>query len=1078
MTVPKTLCEGRYKVKDVLGRSEHSTVYECYDPEREERVAVKVLSVSGPNPQIAREMFRREVGALKGFEHPHVVQMLDYLAEEQAGRLNIVLEVVPGGVTLEELISKGATSALTATLRWRLEQALGLLQVLVRAHGRGIIHRDVKLRNVLLDREQNQLKLVDFGIARILENYGRGASGQTLREFYTRPYAAPEQVLQRDTSFPADLYAYGVVLASLLAWRLPEPGFAADGIADFLAGFKAEHTDKDGIGELEELLRGLLRTDPAARPKAPDIERVLRVALDGLVERAPVPVILTTMPRKKALSLGLKVSLLDDINHGLRIIYEPERDGHSWSIWCIGRRGQARLAPDMEKPTKLKIVDYIQPHPTELARLRERTVAAPFLLVEAEGSAEPLITFAWEDHQKREVERAEQAERESMLSIASFILQKQRERLESIRVRYTLRDESNDAPAAVSPASVEPWKQKLLALADPALPAAPSPARPEKLHIKAGEFLRLKVLSVHAGLAGDEVIEVDEGVVPPGFAEMIGTDSTFALNGRNVGTAWGYDASERVLTLKLQHAVSLPTEGELTCEDVAQRTSLDRQEKAITTFRTDGAVNPRLPKLLLHPDTNALDEREPLELVQKGLEPADDVADLVSRALAARDFFLLQGPPGTGKTTFITEVICQILIKEPSARILLTSQSNEAVNNAVEAVRKQDKSLGDHWRIVRDQRQEPGKTAPVGFDYDFAAWAVDTKARCEREAQALPPGLGDEQRKAVLDALANWRGKLAQIPDVRQDYAESVQVWAMTLLRVPTLWQRMRSVRFDYVIVDEAARATTSELLVALVTGARFLLVGDHRQLPPFFDSETKTDLREAEVDVERASKSLFEELFERTAASNRATLRRQFRMHRSIGKLVADLYYPEIGIEHGVADELRELPLDGLGGEQRVFWLNVAEGRERQTEGSTSRWNHEEVLAIDRLLSGWEQELRRKGATFTVGVIAAYDDQREKLLDRIRPGSQRWQALRIRIDTVDAFQGKQDDIMLYSMVRANTSELRFIADRRRLNVAFSRAKRLLVIVGHRETAQLHPDLRKVVDAVPASAVLTPGRKT
>ncbi|HEX8704268.1 MAG TPA: AAA domain-containing protein, partial [Myxococcaceae bacterium] len=486
----------------------------------------------------------------------------------------------------------------------------------------------------------------------------------------------------------------------------------------------------------------------------------------------------------------------------------------------------------------------------------------------------------------------------------------------------------------------------------------------------------------------------------------------------------------------------------------------------------------RLPKLLLHPDTNALDEREPLELVQQGLEPADEVADLVSRALAARDFFLLQGPPGTGKTTFITEVICQILLREPSARILLTSQSNEAVNNAVEAVRKQDKTLGNHWRIVRDQRQESGKTALVGFDYDFAAWAVDTKARCEKEAQTLPAGLSDEQRKAVGDALANWRGKLAQIPDVRQDYAESVQVWAMTLLRVPTLWQRMRSVRFDYVIVDEAARATTSELLVALVTGTRFLLVGDHRQLPPFFDSETKADLREAEVDVERASKSLFEELFEQTAASNRATLRRQFRMHRSIGKLVADLYYPEIGIEHGVSDALRELPLDGLEGEQRVFWLNVAEGRERQTEGSTSRWNHEEVVAIDRLLSGWEQELRRKKASFTVGVIAAYDDQREKLLDRIRPGSQRWQALRIRIDTVDAFQGKQDDIMLYSMVRANTTELRFIADRRRLNVAFSRAKRLLVIVGHRETAQLHSDLRKVVEAVPASAVLTPGRKT
>ena len=208
---------------------------------------------------------------------------------------------------------------------------------------------------------------------------------------------------------------------------------------------------------------------------------------------------------------------------------------------------------------------------------------------------------------------------------------------------------------------------------------------------------------------------------------------------------------------------------------------------------------------------------------------------------------------------------------------------------------------------------------------------------------------------------------------------------------------------------------------------------------------------------------------------ANLATLRRQFRMHRSIGKLVADLYYPEIGIEHGVDDEKRTLVLDGFGGDQRVFWLDVADGRERQTEGSTSRWNHEEIVAIEQMLTAWEAELSRKGTSYTVGVIAAYDDQRAKLLDRIRPGQQqRWKALRIRIDTVDAFQGKQDDIMLYSMVRANTSELRFIADRRRLNVAFSRAQRLLVIVGHRETAKLQPDLHKVVDAIPASAVITP----
>jgi superfamily I DNA and/or RNA helicase len=154
--------------------------------------------------------------------------------------------------------------------------------------------------------------------------------------------------------------------------------------------------------------------------------------------------------------------------------------------------------------------------------------------------------------------------------------------------------------------------------------------------------------------------------------------------------------------------------------------------------------------------------------------------------------------------------------------------------------------------------------------------------------------------------------------------------------------------------------------------------------------------------------------------------------------------------------------------------WLDVVDGRERQFAPSTSWFNHEEVVAIDGLLEGFERELRDSGASYTVGVIAAYGDQRDRLVAKVRPGSGRWKALReVRIATVDAFQGKQDDIVVYSMVRANTSELRFVSDKRRLNVAFSRAKRLLVIVGHRETARQSAQLLHVVDHIPPGNVLT-----
>lgn len=179
---PKTLCQGRYRVQQQLGGGQHSAVYQCYDTERDERVAVKVLSVASPNPDIVREMFRREVGALEGFGHPHVVPMLRHEAEEEQGRLSIVLELVSGGQTLEQLIAgSGDAMPIASSIRWRLEQLLGLLGVLNKAHARGIIHRDVKMSNILVDREHMRLRLADFGIARILENYGRGPGGATLR---------------------------------------------------------------------------------------------------------------------------------------------------------------------------------------------------------------------------------------------------------------------------------------------------------------------------------------------------------------------------------------------------------------------------------------------------------------------------------------------------------------------------------------------------------------------------------------------------------------------------------------------------------------------------------------------------------------------------------------------------------------------------------------------------------------------------------------------------------------------------------------------------------------------------------
>lgn len=1043
----KSFDQGRYRLQSVLGRGAHGTVYEAYDPELDVRVAIKLLEITGANPDIPRTMFKREVGALATLEHDHVVRMLRYFADESKGQLGIVLERIPGGQPLSALIHDPNPPPCAQRMRWRLLQLLGLLDGLERAHRLGIIHRDIKPSNVLFDHQLDRLKLADFGVAKVLENYGRSTQDVTLRAFYTPPFAAPEQVLGREVHFPADMHAFGVLAASLLTWQLPAEGFTRAKLVEFLQPLATAVGDAKIADQLRVLISRMMRTEPSERPLLPDVVLALRQALDALTEREPAPVAVTDHAHRRAQEFGLvpfSVALAD-LNAGLRVRIEPGRD-EAHVLRVLGRTLQAVLKQDEEQLDRLVMVDLIQPSPASHASSRERSAPAGFLLEEGRGSAQAFFDEAWEEHQRRVRALAEEAQKKDLLHLAKFILEKQRERMGSLRVRYEMEGENHGA------------------------------RRTKRI---SSEVCELRVLGVQ--LASEEAEAPPEEelmqVFTSSLAEDLDHESVFLSGGKLFGHAHGYDEDTQILRVRLRKPVSLPTRGTLDYRDIALETSLKRQEKAMETFFADTAVNPRLGELILHPERNTLTERPYIELIQP-LEPRGEIADLISRMLATRDLFLVQGPPGTGKTTLIAELMAQILDRESESRILLTSQANEAVDNALDALKELVTSREQRARIVRDASERRQKeTGAGGFDEAFRAWAEEAIER----SLAVPPTLRQdqlsvEQETFVRRALTIWAFELRTSRDARQDFAAAVQVFGMTCLRVPVLWRLLREqdVRFDWVIIDEAARATPTELLVALVMGRRFILVGDQRQLPPFLDTETLQDLREEGITEEEARTSLFEKLFDVVPPSNRQTLRVQYRMHRSIADFVSELYYADIGLETGVADEDRELAFERFADEQRVRWLDVPEGGERQEKGETSYWNHEETLAIERLLKQLELEARQKKVCYSVGVIAAYAKQATKLRERLSPNSKkRWRALNLRVNTVDAFQGKQEDIILYSMVRTKPQSLRFISNKRRLNVAFSRARRLLVIVGHREALRGSEELRRVISAVPDDAVFT-----
>lgn len=254
---------------------------------------------------------------------------------------------------------------------------------------------------------------------------------------------------------------------------------------------------------------------------------------------------------------------------------------------------------------------------------------------------------------------------------------------------------------------------------------------------------------------------------------------------------------------------------------------------------------------------------------------------------------------------------------------------------------------------------------------------------------------------------------------------------------------------YDWVIVDEAGRATPPELLVPLVRGRRIVLVGDHRQLPPVVDEDAaKAVMQKFGLQRDTMGTSLFAELFEGVCNEARSRLIRQYRMHPELGSLIGSCFYADVGLENGIDDSRRQLGIQMLGAVIR--WIDTtghAKASEHRVE--TSFRNYLEATVIVKEIDRMARK-RPEGRRVLVGVLTAYSPQAELLQRRIqteRKGT--WDGLDIQVLTVDAAQGKEFDVVLYSAVRSNPNrEIGFLRDERRLNVALSRAREALIIVG------------------------------
>ncbi|PTH88085.1 serine/threonine protein kinase [Streptomyces sp. A244] len=298
----KRVIAGRYRLEERLGRGGMSVVWRATDRLLGRSVAVKELpydeTLSAAQARRRRDRTLREARALAQLSHPHIIVVHDVVEDDE--RPYIVMELIEGGSLADRLAQRGPVDAAEAA-----RIGIALLGALGAAHAAGVLHRDLKPDNVLLETGTDRVVLTDFGIAQV-------AGTPTLTEngsFVGSPeYTAPERMSGARTGPESDLWSLGALLCAALSGQSP---FHRDSLGGILhAVVVGDIQPPAQVGPLLPVVRGLLERDPDRRLDAQRAERMLRAFRDtGRTPMSPPPAYAPTVgnvPRRRPLGLAVR----------------------------------------------------------------------------------------------------------------------------------------------------------------------------------------------------------------------------------------------------------------------------------------------------------------------------------------------------------------------------------------------------------------------------------------------------------------------------------------------------------------------------------------------------------------------------------------------------------------------------------------------------------------------------------------------------------------------------------------------------------------------------------------------------
>lgn len=428
--------------------------------------------------------------------------------------------------------------------------------------------------------------------------------------------------------------------------------------------------------------------------------------------------------------------------------------------------------------------------------------------------------------------------------------------------------------------------------------------------------------------------------------------------------------------------------------------------------------------------------------------------DAISKALSSKNVFLLHGPPGTGKTTTVVEIILQEVKR--GAKILACAASNIAVDNIVERLvpyRVKLVRLGHPARLL-PQVLESALDAQV-LRGDNTGLANDIR----KEMKALNGKLLKTKDKNTRRDIRKELKTLSKEERKRQqlavtDVIKNANVVLTTLTGAVS--RKLENISFDLVIIDEAAQALEIACWIALLKGSRCILAGDHLQLPPTIQS--------VEAEKKGLGRTLFERLADLYGDEVMSMLTVQYRMHELIMNWSSkELYNSKITAHPSVAahmlSDLEDVKKSSST-ESTLLLIDTAgcDMEEKKDEEDSTMNEGEAEVAISHA-----KRLVNSGVQASdIGIITPYAAQ-VVLLKMMKNNDDKLKDM--EISTVDGFQGREKEAIIISMARSNPKkEVGFLSDRRRMNVAVTRARRQCCLVCDTETVTSDKFLKRLIE--------------